>query len=199
MIHRVCLSILVLGCMALFAPEGRSQAMQGLWFRVTVKVNTRGVLSGSGDMDGLLPKLVHAHQVIYIHVDSNSTPGENTFLYHANIWSRDDFDEWTQSGETQFTTYQPGERLMAGATSGASDSGISIELPTEGGTLRVDFVANAKVKQKGGTTKASFKSIGAVVPEGSVGLDDVGTVALFGGATVRGKSVDSSKLPFDPS
>jgi hypothetical protein len=50
-----------------------------------------------------------------------------------------------------------------------------------------------KINKLGALTGANLKSLGAVIPEGF----SEGEI-IFGGAKIKGKLLDVSKLPFDP-
>lgn len=197
MLRRACLSLFVLASLVALAPHSSAQALDGLWFKVTASVK-----GGGASPDGSLFK-IKGKVVAYMFVqmdDPEPEGGVSTTQYSGSIYSETTPGVWEQVSGTTFITLGDDEQAMVGPTLGVDDDGVDLPMAltvddAEGvmDFIRVTFTASTKINtdKEGNTTKASFKSFGAVVPEGFSEGE-----TLFGGAKVSGKSIDPSKLPF---
>jgi hypothetical protein len=197
MLRRACLSLFVLASLAFLAPQSRAQALDGLWFKVTASVKGSGA-TDTGDVFNIKGKVV-AYMFVALD-DFKPEGGVATNLYSGAIYSEVTPDSWQQVSSTAFLTLGTGENVMVGPTLGADDDGVELPmaLTNDGGEGVLDFVRlrfTAKIKVKldgdGVVKKASFKSYGAVLPEGFSEGE-----MLFGGGKISGKNIDPSKLPF---
>ena len=195
---RTILPVLALMASAFLTPAPRAQALDGTWFKVTL--NLRG---GAGDGSELSNAKAKVLAYVFMQPSAPADGGLATQGYQGAVWSEVTPGAWSQVSIMEFTTLGADEAGMVGPTSGADDAGVEIvaALTSTGGDGPVDFVsvhftARLKIKldKEGALKKASFKSFGAVLPEG---FD--GSTYLFGGGTVKGQSIDPSKLPFSIS
>jgi hypothetical protein len=213
MLHRATLSLLVIACVAFLSPNGNSQNLDGLWFKLTAKVKGRA-LEWDGKGTDVMESKAKGTVVGYMLVqDITDLPeaGEPPIpgaVYVGNVLCEVD-SNWTLVDTAFFRTIGADESVMTGPGF-PEDVGITLHLALDGGEseegeekvgegsnyLRFIFTARSSIKtsKDGDVTKASFKSFAAAVPSGQV--DDS---YLVGGAKLSGKSVDPSKLPFDPS
>ncbi len=202
MLRRACSSLLVLAAVFVLAPTSSAQALDNLWFKVTASV--KGGAALGGNVDNIKGKVV---AYVFVTADKDMLAeggGVATTPYDATVISEVEPDNWQLVDAFSFLTVGNDERVMVGPSLGGADDGISMVMeltsdpvPTEGSPtefVRVVFTAKTKIKtdKEGAVKKASFKSLGGVVPNG---ISEGET--LFGGAKLTGKSVDPSKLPFD--
>ncbi len=200
MLLRTCSSVLftLLSLVALSA-NARSQALDDVWFKVTMKVNG-GAITPSGDLEKAKGSVV-----AYMHVSLDESPAENTggaegfsaTSYLFDVISETAPGVFQQSSTGSFLTTGPDELAMVGSLIGPNSCGIPIQVvvPDEDATiLNLLFVARLKLKfdKQDMLKSASFKSSGAMMPYGS-GDGDV----LVGGVKLKGKMIPEEKLPFD--
>jgi len=235
MFRRTCLSLLVITFMALLSPEGSSQDLDGLWFKVTTKIQGRRITE-AGEVSSLKDKLVGYLYVaeggthrdlefadfnmdndLDLYISSRGTTVEEddaeeagdggpAYAYTGSLYMETGSGSWDLVSSTEFMTIGTDEAVMMGPTAGFADDGISLEIPLtnddeegDGGgsdSVRLLFTARTKIKIKGEgvVSKASFTSLGALMPGG---LAD--NQIVVAGGKISGKSVAESKLPFTPS
>ncbi len=198
MARRIALPSVALLALLLLAPASAAQALDGLWFKMTVAAKGAGVDQVSGDVGKIKGKVV---AYMFVQLDELEPEGGASVVpYRATVYGETSPDNWTPSEVgVFFLSVGADETLLTGPLLGSSV--IEIEIPLEepeieGGAseaLRVGFTAKAKVKRdkEGAVKSVSFTSYGAVIPGGSSEGED-----LYGGAKVKAKSVDPSKLPF---
>jgi hypothetical protein len=184
---------------ALLAPSSHGQRLDDTWFKLTVNVNGIAVTSSS-DVAKAKGKFV-----AYMDVRESlvgAPEGFTGFIYDFTIWSEVLDDVWVPFSIGSFFTVGPDELAMIGPGPGPDNVGVRMifGLPgagAEGGgdNLTVDAIMSLKIKtdKQGALKGANLKSLGAVVPEG-ISEGEL----LFGGAKIKGKLLDVSKLPFDP-
>jgi hypothetical protein len=212
MVHRAILSLLVIASVAFFSPNGHSQHFDGLWFKLTAKVKGR-TLEWDGKGTDVVESKAKGTVVGYMYVEDLSSlpkagdPPPGT-LYKGTIFCEVD-SEWTIVDMPTFQTIGADESVMVGSGF-PGDIGIVLHLALDGGDseegeekvggpsnyLRFVFTARSsfKVNKDGDVTKASFKSFEAAMPFGQADES-----YLIGGGRISAKSIDPSKLPFDPT
>ncbi|MCB9897510.1 MAG: hypothetical protein H6825_05870 [Planctomycetes bacterium] len=177
----------------LLVPRAAPQSLDGAWFKVQVH--------GSGmvlDADGSVSPS-HGKLVAYVHVDLLAVgviDDATTFTYGYQVWTLGAQDEWIPSNSGIFVTPSC-ERAMSGDPAQGIVLQVAVPVVGDGiglgSWLDVHFVAKLKVKldKNGMLKKASFKSMGCLMPAGLID----GRTAI-GGGKVTGKTVPVSKLPF---
>ena len=183
------------------APGAPAQALDGAWFKVTVAAK------GFATVPGLAQK-IKGKVVCYMEVSTSDEEGVDPgTLYDFILWCETADDVWAPYSFGSFFAVNESEEIMVGPEADAPPTinhgvRLDIGLPSEvegGGAperLLVDMVAQLNVKRdaEGALKSANFKSLGATLPEGlSEGF------TIYGGAKVKGKTIDPSKLPFAPT
>jgi len=157
MFRRTCLSLLVITFMALLSPEGSSQDLDGLWFKVTTKIQGRRITE-AGEVSSLKDKLVGYLYVsegethrdlefadfnmdndldLYISSrgttveedDTEEAGGEPFYAYTGLLYMETGPGSWGPVSSTDFLTIGTDEAVMTGASLGFEDDGIILEIP----------------------------------------------------------------------
>ena len=151
-----------------------AQAMHGKWFEL--KVSAKGY---EVDMAEDVYKL-SGKTTAYMHMDWDT----NHYDYY--IFSETSPGVWQQTDDGTFSLTISTEDYIF-----LSDD-CTIAWP-DGTSYHFYFTALIRVKldKLGALSSASLATLGAAVDTSSSGVD------TYGGATVKGKVIDSGKLPFD--
>lgn len=174
-----------------FAPDAGAQALDNTWYKVKVKAKG-AILRADGEVDKAKAKTVF--YVLLELNDEEGTVGGATYNYGLVIETSPGIFTPTSLG--QLRTEGVGEPVMLGEELGPAAAGIhwQIVLPDENGTtLQLHFVARVKTSftKKGELRKASFKSIGGIIPSGTTAGDNV--IGVF---KLRAKLIAEEDLPF---
>ena len=179
-----------LALVALASPLGAGapgSALDGLWFKV--KVKAKGWTYGPGVPE---PKKASFSTTVFVNLTFDTPAAEGGLSYTMSVWAEDSPDVWSlmDSDHASFpSSTGPELYLFQGM-----DFSISGPGPESITCQPLVAVKASKFSQTGGVLKATFTSLGAGVDGGTFGLD----VFFFGGATLKGKTVDVENLPFVP-
>lgn len=176
-------------CLAGLVSSASAQSLSGQWFKVTV--NASGVaVTPESQTENAKGKFV-----VYMFVQEIAKfSGLGGTQYVYTVWGEVADDEWEeiQSEAVMSTTLD--EKTLYGPDGFGIPLFVTVP-PGPGGSveLGLNFTARLKVKKnkQGEFKSATFKSLGALITEGSSDED-----VLLGGAKITGKSVPVGKLPF---
>ncbi len=188
--------------LALLASPAAAQQLDGAWFKMKFKSQAVAVESG---LDAAGPAKAVVKGTVYLSFELNELDGvgPSGVLYRVTIWSEIFPGTWTPGfivdglpGTFEFDLLGPAESVLSATeiTVFATSDGPP---PDGGAVLGFDglMAGTFKLKLKDDALKsASFKSLGGIILDGTAD----GINGLAGGFSMRGKTVDPAKLPFDP-
>jgi len=177
--------------------DARAQALDDVWFKVTLNVNA-GALTTGGDLEKAKGKVTAYLRVVpavgaIAGGDEGALP---TVGYDFESFCEVDPGVWESTGVGSFLTAGSNEDAMIGTDLSPDSCGIPlvVRVPDEDSSeLNVLFVARLKLKfdKQAQLKSAKFNSSGALISFGTGGED-----LLVGGVKLKGKLIPIEKLPF---
>jgi hypothetical protein len=171
--------------LSIFAvPTASAQIFDGVWFKLVAKVQGYSVDPATG-----VYSKHNFTQKVYLLLESTGggpVPG-TPFDYDITTYTETAPGTWTGQMQDNESTISANENFF---------SDLNLELPGAGGSY-VEIYHTPFIKTKtdglGALTSAKYKARGEVY----FGDDGSGN-EIYGDISIRGKSVDVSKLPFVP-
>ena len=185
---------------ALLAGPAAAQELDGAWFKMKFKSQA---VEASGGFDASGPPKAVVKGTAYMFFELNEPDGEPSGeSYRVTIWSEVFPGNWSPGlgidglpGTFEFNLQGPDEALLnlTEITVFVPGNGPP---PPDGVVLGFDGLMTGvfKLKLKNDELKsASFKTLGGLILDGTAD----GFTGLAGGFSMRGKTINPNKLPFD--
>ncbi len=181
-----------------FTPTASAQGLDDQWFKVTI--NMRGsAITPLEEVEKTKGK-VTCYVIFNANMDDDggAADGFSSTSYGYSVWSEIAPGNWQVSSVGLLLTAGENESLMVGSDISPSSNGIKWQVVVpdkDATTLQISFIARLKLvyDKNADLKKASFKSMGSMMPFGTGGGD-----VLYGDAKLKGKLVAIDKLPFEP-
>ena len=186
--RRLFAAALALGLALTFAAPTQAQVLDDTWY--VLKVSGKGYLIDDVSGEATKAKFkTTAYMYLSFGAGDSVGDGPPSQTYEVAIWTQVD-GEWDVSYAGEWGLF------------GTDDLLFVADQDPEFATGPTSYFAGyhtAEIKNKfdkeGHLKKSTYKSLGAELIEGT----ETGAESAIGGYSIKGKSIDPSKLPFDPA
>ena len=187
--RRLFAAALALGLALTFAAPTQAQVLNDTWF--VLKVSGKGYLidDGSGEATKTKFKTTAYMHVLSEPVALKAAGDPPSQSYDIFIWTQVD-GEWDVSYSGSWELFGTDDLLFVADVDPAFYTG-----PTSYFAGYHTAEIKNKFDKEGHLKKSTYKSLGAELIEGT----ETGAESAIGGYSIKGKSIDPSKLPFDPA
>jgi len=176
-----CMAMCVALLFVFTTPSAFAQSLGSQWFQVNVK--------GKGFIFHELTEEYSAstfNVAGYLHIYWNTVE----LMYNTEVWTTYNGPNWDITHYGAWDLYGANEDFLSPGIIGINDN--------TGNSWRIGFIANLKLKKdsSGNIKGITFTDSGCIVEDSRYTNDS--NLRFSGGCKIKGKKVDTSKLPFNP-
>jgi hypothetical protein len=170
-------ALLILIAFAITAPIASAQKLDGQWFQLKLTAKGRTLNSDTGEI-----KKDNFSQPLYLRFIATGDPRD----YNIQVWTLRD-DGWTNAVTLESIT------LVGTNENFISDFSVTVN-GASGNVVHLYHTVflNNKLDDAGNVTSSTYEGAG------EINSGTISGLKYFGGCSVKGKTIDASKLPFSP-